>query len=81
MMAGSEAKVAAREGGDGSVANVGVLPVPLLPISNWGLKLDIGNTGDTGNTIPSALLRPHLPPRGMSDMCRRMRVWRGVLMP
>ncbi len=49
MMAGSEAKVAAREGGDGSVANhlrrgyggqdVGVLPVPLLPIPNWELKL------------------------------------------
>ena len=27
-----------RAGGDGSVANVGVLPVPMLPISNWGLK-------------------------------------------
>ena len=25
--------------GIGSVANVGVLPVPMLPISNWGLKL------------------------------------------
>ena len=49
MMAGSEAKVAAREGGDGSVANVGVSPV--LPIPNWGLKLDIGNTGDTGNIL------------------------------
>ena len=24
--------------GGGSVANVGVLPVPMLPISNWGLK-------------------------------------------
>ena len=23
----------------GSVANVGVLPVPMLPISNWGLRL------------------------------------------
>ena len=23
----------------GSVANVGVLPVPMLPISNWGLEL------------------------------------------
>ena len=32
-------EAAAREGGDGSVANVGVLPVPMLPISNWGLKL------------------------------------------
>ena len=30
-----------REGSNGgrSVANVGVLPVPMLPISNWGLKL------------------------------------------
>ena len=26
-------------GGDGSVANVGVLPVPMLPILNLGLKL------------------------------------------
>ena len=25
--------------GGGNVANVGVLPVPMLPISNWGLKL------------------------------------------
>ena len=32
-------EAAAREGGDGSVANVGVLPVPMLPNSNWGLKL------------------------------------------
>ena len=30
-----------REGSNGgrSVANVGVLPVPMLPISNWGLEL------------------------------------------
>ena len=28
----------AREGGGGSVANVGVLPVPMFPIPNWGLK-------------------------------------------
>ena len=44
--------------GTGSVANGGGLPV--LPISNWGLKLDIGNTGDTGNIIPSAV-----PPQGL----------------
>ena len=29
-----DVEAAAREGGDGSVANVGVLPVPMLPISN-----------------------------------------------
>ena len=27
-----------EKAGTGSVANVGVLPVPMLPISNWGLK-------------------------------------------
>ncbi len=48
--------------GTGSVAKVGVLPVPLLPIPNWELKLDIGNTGDTGNIIPSAL--PNAPTQG-----------------
>ena len=28
------------------VANVEMLPVPMLPISNWSLELDIGNTGN-----------------------------------
>ena len=37
--AGCDAETTAREGGGGSVTNVGVLPVPMLPISNWGLKL------------------------------------------
>ena len=27
-------------------AGMGVLPVPMLPIPNWGLKLDIGNMGN-----------------------------------
>ena len=33
------------DGGGGSVANVEVLPVPMLSVSNWGLRLCIGNTG------------------------------------
>ena len=30
----------------GSVANVEVLPVPMLPVSNWGLRLGIGSVGN-----------------------------------
>ena len=30
----------------GNVANVEVLPIPLLPITNWSLELDIGHTGN-----------------------------------
>jgi hypothetical protein len=33
------------DGRGGSVANVEVLPVPMLSVSNWGLRLGIGNTG------------------------------------
>ena len=40
-----DAEAAAREGGDGSVANVGVLPVPMLPISNLGRGYGAGRIG------------------------------------
>ena len=36
---GAQACALAPPSGGGSVANEGVLPVPMLPISNWGLKL------------------------------------------
>ena len=36
LEATEDRKAAVREGGGGSVANVEVLPVPMLPISNWG---------------------------------------------
>ena len=39
--------------GTGSVANVGVVPIPMLPISNWGLKLDIGNTLSSARCLMS----------------------------
>ena len=29
-----------------NVANVKVLPIPMLPVVNWSLELDIGNTGN-----------------------------------
>ena len=29
-----------------NVANVEMLPIPMLPVANWGLELDIGNTGN-----------------------------------
>ena len=38
----------------GSVANVGVLPVPMLPISNWGLKLAGYGAGRIGLIYYSA---------------------------
>ena len=34
-----------------NVANVKVLPVPMLPMPNWSLELDIGNTGNI-STFP-----------------------------
>ena len=45
-----------REGsnGGGSVANGRVLPVPMLPISNWGLKLAGGGAGRIGLVYYSA---------------------------
>ncbi len=36
---GAQACALALPGGGGSVANVEMLPVPMLPIPNWGLKL------------------------------------------
>ena len=36
LEATEDRKATVREGGGGSVANVEVLPVPMLPISNWG---------------------------------------------
>ena len=38
----------------GSVANVGVLPVPMLPISNWGLELAGYGAGRIGLVYYSA---------------------------
>jgi hypothetical protein len=34
-----------RDMGLENVANVEMLPVPMLPMANWALELDIGNIG------------------------------------
>ena len=45
-----------RAGSNGgrSVANGGVLPVPMLPVSNWGLKSAGGGAGRIGLVYYSA---------------------------
>ena len=46
-----------------SVANVEMLPIPMLPVSGWKLGSAIGNTGNVGNILNELL--PHRPPMTM----------------
>ena len=54
---------------DGNVANVEMLPVPMLPIPNWALDIGIGNTGNIGNIILfTGVVTPmHVIPPGRLD--------------